>query len=745
MTNEDFICPITNLIFFDPVLASDGRYYEKKAITKWLKDHSTSPVTRQPISKTLYPCMYFKNRLQDFLNENPDKLEEQYIVIETYVENKAHVNSLITTKNFNELKVYVDYHFESMGSNMFKSLFTNCEDTDVLKHIITNCIDYEYKDGDHRRIIHYICINKSIELISIMMKKKVELNCKDKFGKIPLEYILTDDTDEKIVVEFIKQIPDLKNNISMIKILVVFACKYNKLNLLKYIVDMLPNFNFEYCDDIGVRPVHYACQHSSLDMIKFLDEKGVDFHSKTVDGESVIHYACKSSDLEKIKYLLEQKRVDLMCVDNDGESAFGYIFNEINYDVLYYLIDKGYDIISDYGIYMILEDRNWDFIRYMVEKYNLATHVDDNDGEPLLLYVCRLFDGECSNESDPEQIIKVSELLEFMIDKGAPLECHDHENNTPLHLICSFGTSKLIKYVVERGGDLQCLNDEGYSPLYYLLEDNSAEICNDVFRYLIDKGHNVNQVVMCDTYVIHKLIEKKKLDSVKYMIEKGCSVNFAGENGDPLILHVCRMFDTVEELEDLEDLEDPEDSEDLDEINKISKLLKFMINKGANLECYSANKWTPLHYICKYGTPKLVKYAVSKASNLECQNNYNSTPLHYICRFTCDEYPNESLDILKLMIQKGANFNSQTQKKWTPCHYLCYSSSYENIKYVITNKNIDINLDCITKNKKSLTDMLKDNKKLGEEEKDVLSMLVQITNIKKKYKDDKYKEIISLL
>jgi hypothetical protein len=34
----------------DPVLGSDGRTYERSAITEWLRTHNTSPITREPMT-----------------------------------------------------------------------------------------------------------------------------------------------------------------------------------------------------------------------------------------------------------------------------------------------------------------------------------------------------------------------------------------------------------------------------------------------------------------------------------------------------------------------------------------------------------------------------------------------------------------------------------------------------------------------------------------------------------------------
>ena len=53
-TEEVTHCPITHAPFQDPVVASDGHTYERKAITEWLGKAQTSPITRENISTTLF-------------------------------------------------------------------------------------------------------------------------------------------------------------------------------------------------------------------------------------------------------------------------------------------------------------------------------------------------------------------------------------------------------------------------------------------------------------------------------------------------------------------------------------------------------------------------------------------------------------------------------------------------------------------------------------------------------------------
>jgi hypothetical protein len=48
--NDNLICPITLRVFQDPVVAADGRTYERAAIVRWITEYGTSPFTRQPLN-----------------------------------------------------------------------------------------------------------------------------------------------------------------------------------------------------------------------------------------------------------------------------------------------------------------------------------------------------------------------------------------------------------------------------------------------------------------------------------------------------------------------------------------------------------------------------------------------------------------------------------------------------------------------------------------------------------------------
>ena len=49
---QEVVCPITQAIMSDPVMAADGFTYERAAITDWLEHKDTSPITGAALANT---------------------------------------------------------------------------------------------------------------------------------------------------------------------------------------------------------------------------------------------------------------------------------------------------------------------------------------------------------------------------------------------------------------------------------------------------------------------------------------------------------------------------------------------------------------------------------------------------------------------------------------------------------------------------------------------------------------------
>jgi len=61
---DDLMCPITQALPLDPVMAEDGKVYEKAAIESWLKQHARSPSTNLPMGARLVAATQVKNLIE---------------------------------------------------------------------------------------------------------------------------------------------------------------------------------------------------------------------------------------------------------------------------------------------------------------------------------------------------------------------------------------------------------------------------------------------------------------------------------------------------------------------------------------------------------------------------------------------------------------------------------------------------------------------------------------------------------
>ncbi|CAF3757734.1 unnamed protein product [Adineta steineri] len=76
--NESLLCPITLELFVNPVLAEDGHSYERRAIEEWIRQHGTSPLTRQPLSIEHLRPNYTLKRIVDSFETSTRKKNYEF-------------------------------------------------------------------------------------------------------------------------------------------------------------------------------------------------------------------------------------------------------------------------------------------------------------------------------------------------------------------------------------------------------------------------------------------------------------------------------------------------------------------------------------------------------------------------------------------------------------------------------------------------------------------------------------------
>lgn len=120
--------------------------------------------------------------------------------------------------------------------------------------------------------------------------------------------------------------------------------------------------------------------------------------------------------------------------------------------------------------------------------------------------------------------------------------------------------------------------------------------------------------------------------------------------------------------------------------NGTEEMIKYLVNKGVDLEAEDNLMTKPIHLACVYGTIEMVEILVNKGVDLEAQDDLGLNAIHFACRHGTQK-------MIDFLVSKGANLESRivygVNKGWKPIHIVCFYGTYETIKNFLF-RNIDL-------------------------------------------------------
>lgn len=196
---------------------------------------------------------------------------------------------------------------------------------------------------------------------------------------------------------------------------------------------------------------------------------------------------------------------------------------------------------------------------------------------------------------------------------------------------------------------------------FFKKNNSNPKLIKDTIDLLELRGELEKVYSDYDNYkLIHFVCEFSTLEIVKYLVDKGVDLEFKNYNKETP-LHIACEVSTPE-------------------------IIKYLIDKGVDLETKNYNEWKPIHLACRHQNYDVVKLLIDKGVDLESVNEYGYKPIHYACI-------KSDLKIIKLLVNKGINLNAQTNDGTTPFEIVCKKSDYKIIKYFrnkLHNKKINI-------------------------------------------------------
>lgn len=275
-------CPITNLIFRDPVLAEDGEFYELMAIKRHLDKSNISPVTGERMGSTLLKAQTLCKMTKSFLKLHPEYSTEQFLFKKPFHLFTKEFLDLLKNKKYDDLTGYTSIILNTdVGRDtLFGIMCKTCPD-DIVKDAIDNSIDYDIHDKNKLKPIHTACKHGSDEIVLYLANKGVDLDSEDANGETPLGYSILYRKDYgKIIHELAK-----------------LGANVNKMN--------------KNGSTIG----HYVVSNNDLDSLDLLIKYNlnVGIWSAKLGGLNLLQYAFKNAHANIIKYLINLN----VCLDID--------------------------------------------------------------------------------------------------------------------------------------------------------------------------------------------------------------------------------------------------------------------------------------------------------------------------------------------------------------------------------------------------------------------------------------------
>ena len=226
-------CPITLQIMCEPVVASDGRIYEKTVIEELLQrkeSNNKSPITGKFLTKTLIPAYTSISLRDEMVQKYPHLKDDIYKPTKSHLKYKYEIRQIIINKHFTELLQYSNFSLKLFNDKEICDLLDYCKNK-IIKHIIDNCdnlnekistknIHYDYAssssssstdDYDYTgsNFIHHVCKILDYTILKYLLKKGVDINVTNNLKKTPL-HIACQYNNGKCIKYLLEKGADLK-------------------------------------------------------------------------------------------------------------------------------------------------------------------------------------------------------------------------------------------------------------------------------------------------------------------------------------------------------------------------------------------------------------------------------------------------------------------------------------------------------------------------------------------------------
>ncbi|MEW5948828.1 MAG: ankyrin repeat domain-containing protein [Thermodesulfobacteriota bacterium] len=205
-----------------------------------------------------------------------------------------------------------------------------------------------------------------------------------------------------------------------------------------------------------------------------------------------------------------------------------------------------------------------------------------------------------------------TEMVNFLISRGANIEAQNQEGGTPLIVASYNGHPNIVELLIEKGAQVNTRSIAGQSPLRFAVMQNHFEIA----KLLISNGSHIDDKDANGWTPLMSAVQNGNKELIDFLLEKGADIEAENNNGErPLFIAISSRHPDIVDL---------------------------LLDRGAKVNTKTKESLTPLHMAVLSDQEELAQKLIRLGSTASIVENTpeNTYATAVIYKLAADEYLN---------------------------------------------------------------------------------------------------------
>ncbi|KAL7835585.1 hypothetical protein SRHO_G00279320 [Serrasalmus rhombeus] len=514
------------------------------------------------------------------------------------------------------------------------------------------------RDEGGASLLHHATANGNLEVIRLIVATvgPEELNAQDDQGQTPLHWAVEKNQEESC--SLLLELGADPNILSMALMSPLHLAISRECNNLVQLLVSSGRVDVNLEGDLGNTPVMMACSHNNCQALHILFKYGAKLCHQNKLGHYAIHTVAFAGAKDAMEVILLKGEelgvstsVHVNYLDKSKSSPLHLAVRGGNIEVIKLCIAKGAKVDQQQcdkstALHFACTQGAIEAVKFMLLPYKqMEEIINIRDGaNQTPLHRATLFDHV--------------ELAEYLVSKGADIDCIDYKGLSPLLLATSCSAWKTVSFLLSKDADFR-LKDKAGRNFLHLVVFQPKGLKNLPEHVLQSKA--VTELLSDEDFdgctPLHYACKLGIHDSVKNMLglkiclgrkskEKKSALHFAAEYGR---LNTCiRLLETISDSRLLNE----GDENGLTPLHLASrgghaKVVELLLRKGALFQS-DYKGWSCLHYAAAEGyTQTMVILLAANVKLLDNTDEDENTALHIAAR-------QGHVAAVKLLLNRGA-------------------------------------------------------------------------------------------